>query len=337
MREPVVITEVSYTKGQRVFDQHKDTIEWILTEPEEPAVSQAVRKNGARITVLSVEPYRSDLYIALSEVAGDRPALIARFGVGFDSIDTKLCLKHNIYLTITPGTLDQSVAEHTIALLLSLVRHISVLDRDMHAGKYSPMRGIELRGKPLGVAGFGRIGKRVAQIAAHGLGMKVYAYDCVPLEDQAALHKASTEKFLSDHGIVEYSTDFVSFSRKVRIIAIHMSSNETTRNFFNADRFNGMLDGTVLINTSRGALISEPDLSAALSSGKLAGAALDVFANEPYKPVSADCDLRNLDNVILTPHVASNTTEANENMAAKVVENIQSFLKQDYDSLTTAV
>ena len=166
MREPVVITEVSYTKGQRVFDRHKDTIEWILTEPEEPAVSQAVRKNRARITVLSVEPYRSDLYIALSEVAGDRPALIARFGVGFDSIDTKLCLKHNVYLTITPGTLDQSVAEHTIALLLSLVRHISVLDRDMHAGKYSPMRGIELRGKPLGVAGFGRIGKRVAQIAA---------------------------------------------------------------------------------------------------------------------------------------------------------------------------
>ena len=341
MREPVVIVQVCYDKGKTIFDKHSDRFQWIQTAEDEEIVTNKVRENKARIAVLGVAPYRAALYAALAEVAGgrqeagSRPALIARFGVGFETIDTELCKQSNIYLTITPGTLDQSVAEHTIALLLAVTRHVSVLDRAMHAREYTAVRGIELAGKPLGIAGFGKIGKQVALIASRGLNMKIHAFDCLSLAEQARQQGKSIDDFVSFYGISEYTTDFEVFAAQVPIVSIHMSTNDQTRDFFDAQRLALMQDGAVLINTGRGALISEPDLYEALASGKLVGAGIDVFAREPYTPVSAEHDFRELPNVVLTPHVASNTTEANQNMASAVVTNIDAFLQSKYDALTT--
>ena len=336
MKESVIITESSYRKGRSVFDQYRDTVEWILTEGDEEIVARELKKSNARIAVLGVNPYRDSLYRALSENSRGDHALIARFGVGFDGIDTARCRELNIFVTITPGTLEQSVAEHTIALLLSVARNIPESNRKTREGAFGATPGFELKGRSLGIAGMGRIGRRVASIAAGGFCMKVYGFDCISVEEQAKLQGVSVERFLKDFGIELYTRDFQEFARSVDIISIHMPTDDSTRDFFDKRRLGMLHKGTILINTSRGALINETDLFEALSTHKIKAAALDVFSKEPYEPVSPDCDLRQLDNIIMTPHIASNTVEANNNMAAKVMLNIKNFLDGGFDDLTKA-
>ena len=335
--EPVVITSSVYGKAENVFGEYCSDIQWQVSPDEETAVARSVTSRLARIAVLGTAAYRGDLYQALQSNARGAAALIARFGVGYDGVDVRQCREKKIHLTITPHTLDQSVAEHAVALMLALVRHIPSLERRMREGAFERQTGIELSGKTLGVAGFGGIGRRVAEIASAGFGMQVIAFDAIPLSRQLEREGIAERDFLPTHGLREYGTDFSSFAPKVDVLSIHMPVLDETRGFINAGRLRLLRRGAWLVNTGRGALVDERALFDALRGGELGGAALDVFSSEPYVPADQAHDLRTLANVVLTPHVASDTVEANERMARRVVRNILAFREgrvQDLDLVT---
>lgn len=334
MKEAVVITEKEYRKGERLFSGYADSIQWISCQADEKAVTRSIEASGARIVVLGVERYSAALYPALAANSGAGPGLIARHGVGFDGINLDLCRKHNIFLTITPGSLDRSVAEYVMALLLSTARNIPALDNRMHNNQFNPKTGFELFNKVLGVAGFGNIGKKVALIASRGFGMQISAYDSLSLTEQADRERMPADAFLSNYGVHEYFTDFDSFIKKVNILTIHLPVNQSTRYYFNAERIGKMNPDSILINTGRGALVDEKALYIALSSRRLKAAAIDVFDNEPYEPVSPEYDLRELANITLTPHVASDTFEANESIQRRVMDNIRLFLEEKHEEMT---
>jgi phosphoglycerate dehydrogenase-like enzyme len=337
VKEVVVCTEAQFVKGEHNFLKYGPQYEWISCPEEEEALAACVRETKARIVVLGVYKYRDQLYRALKEAAGDGPALITRHGVGYDGIDLDQCKKLDIMATITPGTLDLSVAEHTIALMLALVREIPVLDRTMREGRFAPVTTCEVAGKTLGVAGFGKIGKQVARIASRGLAMKIVAFDCLSLTEQAQQEGIGEEEFCRKYGVQECLADYPIFAGKLDVLSIHMPATAETRGFFNGERLAALRTSSYLINTGRGSLIDEAALYDAMKGGLLKGAALDVFSSEPYIPVSADKDLRELPNVILTPHVASNTLEANERVHQNIVQNIEKFLGERYQEMTRIV
>lgn len=334
MKEPVVIEEQALRKGHAVFATCEGSIEWAPCAHDEEAVAAAVRSSGARAAVLGATRYRGAVYDALARNGRGAPTLIARFGVGYDGIDPEPCRRLGILVTNTPGTLDQSVAEHAFALLLALARSVPLLDREMRAGRFTPITAFELRGKPLGIAGFGKIGRRTALIASRGFGMSIQAFDTVTIEAQAAGENASVAELRERYSLEGYHTDFAAFAGSVGIVSIHLPVTAATRLFFSRERIGLLRHGTLLVNTGRGALVDEIALHEALSSGKLGGAALDVFVEEPYRPAAPESDLRTLPNVVLTPHVASNTEEANTNMARAVVANVQAFLAGSPGKLT---
>lgn len=337
MSEPVVVEEQAYRKGKGVFSAWESTVQWKVSPEREAAVAAAIESSGARIAVLGAARYEGAVYQSLARNARGKPTLIARFGVGFDGINAELCRKDGIFVTNTPGTLDQSVAEHAVALLLALTRHIPILDREMRLGSYKPVTGFELHGKTLGIVGFGRIGKSTALIASRGFGMKIHAFDTVPIEEQASRERSGVRELRERYAIEGYHTDFSAFARSVRILSIHLPVTEATRGFLSRERLAMLGDGTLIVNTGRGALVDERALFESLASGRLGGAALDVFGEEPYRPAGPDCDLRTLSNIVLTPHVASNTAEANANMANAVMQNVQAFLGGSFGSLTRVI
>jgi len=289
MNEPVLVTEREFRKAEELFVAAG-------CEPapaEEERLAEALRRRGARIAIVGVAPYRGPLYEA---VAG---GLIARFGVGHDNINKTLARQHDIIVTNTPGALDASVAELAVWLMGCAAR------------PRSGGVGIELRGKTLGILGFGNIGKRVAHIAEQGLGMNVLACDLGP-------------GFVSDEELF----------RRSDVVSIHLPSNPATRRYVNATRLSWMKPTALLVNTARGAVLDEAALYDALVARRLAGAALDVFEIEPYQPVVPGKDLRTLDNVVMTPHIGSNTREANRRMAEMCLENVRHFLVGELTRLT---
>ncbi|MBM3860289.1 MAG: hypothetical protein FJ395_11640 [Verrucomicrobia bacterium] len=301
MSEPVLVSELEFRKAEELFVAAG-------CEPapaEEQALADAVKARGARVVIVGVAPYRGPLYEA---VAG---GLIARFGVGHDSINKALARQHNIIVTNTPGALDASVAEHAIWLMGCLARRVSKSEARMRGGKFAGDVGVELSGKVLGVLGFGKIGRRVAQIAELGLGMKVLACDVGP-------------------GFVSAEELF----RESDVISVHLPSIPETRHFINATRLSWMKPTAFLVNTARGAVLDEAALYDALAARRFAGAALDVFEIEPYQPVAPGKDLRTLDNVVLTPHIGSNTREANRRMAEMSLANVRHFLAGELKQLT---
>ena len=331
---PVVITENVFMKGKSTFEAAAESYGWIVTKPDEGAVAAAVRASGAKAAVLGVERYSGPLYEALAGSGMGSPALIARYGVGYDGIDTALCAARNVMLAITPGALDRSVAEHVFALILSLARAVPASDADLRAGGFAGRQGFELAGKRLAILGFGNIGKQVARIASAGFGMKVAAFDVLPLEKAAARDGSSAGQFLSFHGLESYRNDFERTVADADIVTAHFPVLPSTVKFFNAARFASFKPGSYFVNTGRGRLVDENDVFDALSSGVLAGGAFDVFDKEPYIPCSPERDLRKLGNVVLTPHVASNTVEANANMQRLVLANLGAFFRGDFASIT---
>jgi lactate dehydrogenase-like 2-hydroxyacid dehydrogenase len=337
VKETVICTEAQFVKAEKTFREYGSAYDWISCPEEEEVLAERVREAKARIVVLGVYKYRDQLYKALKGSAGEDPALIARHGVGYDGVDLELCKRRNIMVTITPGTLDLSVAEHTIALMLSLVRDIPALDRSMRDSRFAPVITGEVAGKTLGIAGFGKIGKEVARIASQGLAMKVVAFDTLPLSRQLAQTGIDEEELRRRYGLQQYLTDYRDFAESIDILSIHMPAADQTRGFFNSERLAALKSDAYLINTGRGALIDEDALYDTLKAGKLKAAALDVFQAEPYVPLSQDKDLRTLPNVILTPHVASNTFEANFRVQRNILDNIEKFLTGRYEDMTRIV
>ncbi len=332
MKETVLAAGSTYRNGEMVFGKVAD-LEIRSAAPEEDALAEAVLSSSCRAVILSTQPYRGALYEALGKTGRTGGAIMARFGVGHDSIDKTLARRHKIVVTNTPGVLERSVAEHTLWLMGSLARRLPRADAAFRAGGFSAPVGMELAGKVLGLVGFGGIGRRVAAMAHFGLEMRVLAADVRPIEQLTKRGETALEA-LERLGLSAYTSDVETVLREADVVSIHLPVTDQTRGFFDAARLALMKPGAVLINTARGALVDEAALYEALAEGRLAGAALDVFEAEPYVPVLPEKDLRGLENVVLSPHLGSHTDEAHRRMAAACLANVRNFFAGKLDELS---
>ncbi len=239
--------------------------------------------------------------------------IIGRAGVGVDNIDVESASKRGIAVINAPQANTIAACEHTWGLLLSLSRNIPQADADMRAGRWqrAPWMGTELLGKTLGVLGLGRIGREVARRAA-SFGMQVLAYDPYISLEQA---KGIGASLLSLREVLEQS-DFLT---------LHMPVSEQTRGLFNAETLAWVKPGARLVNCARGELIVESALIEAVKSGRLKGAALDVFEKEPLPP---EHPLRKMPNVLLTPHLGASTEEAQRKVAEELSKGIIEFYER---------
>jgi D-3-phosphoglycerate dehydrogenase len=249
---------------------------------------------------------------------GTRLKVIGRAGVGVDNVDVEAATRSGIVVANAPESNIVSAAEHTIGLLVALARNIPQAHAALVAGRWerSKWGGIELADKVLGVLGFGRIGRQVARRAV-GLQMKVLAYD--PF--------VSTERF-RELGVESASFDEVL--ARADFVTLHLPLNDETRHSIDAEAISKMRDGVRLVNAARGDLVDEAALVAALESGKVAGAAVDVFEQEPY-----DGPLLRAPNIIVTPHLAASTEEAQDRAGVIVAEQVVAAL--DGGLVTNAV
>ena len=242
--------------------------------------------------------------------------IIANYAVGFDNIAIEDAKKRNIMVTNTPGVLTETVAEHTFALLLSIAHRIAEADKFAREGKYKAwgpelLLGTNISGKTLGIIGLGRIGSRVAHHAVRGFDMKIIYTDPKPNHD-----------FEKEYGAV-YADSIDNLLPQCDFVSIHVPMTNENRHLMNAERLKKMKKSAYLINTSRGPIVDEKALAVALKEGIIAGAALDVFEFEP----EITPELKELDNVIMTPHIASATLETRSKMAEIAATNIIAALE----------
>lgn len=306
MSLPVVVTEAEFQRAERTY--LAETRVRVVTAPAaEGPLAAAIRLAGARHAIVGGKPYKNELYAALP-----RGGVLARFGVGHDGIDKAAATAAGILCTNTPAVLDQSVAEFTMLLIAAAARPIARMDADLRAGTWAPREGLELFGKTLVVAGCGRIGRAVARIASRGFGMRVVGL----------ARAASAVAPAGDADFAAITIDQRTALAQADFLTLHMPSTPENRRFIDAERLSWLPARAWLINTARGAVVDEVALYRALASGRLAGAALDVFDREPYQPADPSCDLRTLPNVVLVPHVGSHTVEANHRMASRALQNV---------------
>jgi phosphoglycerate dehydrogenase-like enzyme len=303
----VLVTEREFQRAELVFTTAVG-VRCVPTPGEEGALSDAIADSGAQFTIVGGLPYRDGLYAALP-----RGGVIARFGVGYDNIDREKATAAGIVCTNTPGTLDQSVAEQTMAFVAAAARRLLVMDGRMKQHVWEHVQGVELSGRTLAIVGCGKIGGAVARIAHAGFGMRVVGYRRSSGSGRPVEAAEMYAEVTDDYGRAVGEADFVS---------LHIPSTPANARFIDAARLAVMRPDAWLVNTARGAVVDEAALYDALASDRLAGAALDVFEREPYEPVDAARDLRALPNVILQPHVGSHTVEANRRMGERALRNI---------------
>ncbi|MGQ9370273.1 phosphoglycerate dehydrogenase [Azospirillum sp. A39] len=236
--------------------------------------------------------------------------VVGRAGIGVDNVDVPAATQQGVVVMNTPYGNSITTAEHAIAMMFALAREIPQANASTHAGKWEKNRfmGVELTGKTLGVVGCGNIGSIVAERAL-GLRMKVVAFDPFLSAERAA-----------DLGVEKVELD--TLLARADFITLHTPKTEQTKNLLNADTLARCKPGVRIINCARGGLVVEEALKAALDSGQVAGAALDVFAVEPAK----ENILFGHERVICTPHLGASTTEAQENVALQVAEQMSDFL-----------
>lgn len=306
----IAVTQLEYTKARAVFEAAGARgLRCVSAPDDEVGLADAIRTQALQHAIVGVTRYTGPLYTVLPS-----GSVLARFGVGHDGVDKAAATRAGLLCTNTPGALDDSVAEYAIALMMAAARYVPRLAEGTRAGGWSPILGTELHGKTLAVIGCGAIGSRVAVIASRGLGMRVIGCETSAEHAERARSRCAAGQIV---------WDFASAVRDADFVTLHIPSLPETRYFINAARLGAMKPGAWLINTARGAVVDERALFAALASGRLAGAALDVFENESYKPVDAGVDLRLLPNVIMTPHVSSSTQEACDRMANRALRNIE--------------
>jgi phosphoglycerate dehydrogenase-like enzyme len=277
-----------------------------LTTHHEPELAQlspvdrAWTLSGVRAIIAGTRPLGEDELALAPDLQ-----IIVRTGVGYDSVDVTAATARRVPVCITPGANRQAVAEHVFALALACARRIPENVSNLAAGKWQQLTGRELQGSTLGILGLGSIGKAVATIAA-GFGMDIVAYD--PYFDEA---------FAAAHGIRRLELD--ELLREADFVTLHLFLDESTRNLLDASRLSLMKDDAVLINTARGGIVDEDELVDAVRNGRIGGAALDVFADEPLSPSSP---LLHTPGILATTHVAGATREARGESGRMAARNV---------------
>ncbi len=243
--------------------------------------------------------------------AGRRLKVIGRAGVGVDNIDVEAATERGIIVLNAPEGNTVSAAEHAIAMMMSLSKNIPPANESVKRGEWTRGKfiGVEVRNKVLGIVGLGRVGAEVAKIA-HGLDMHILAYD--PFISVERAEELGVQ--LAKMGDIISKADFIT---------IHAPLTRESRHLIGKKELKQMKDSVRIINCARGGIIDEKALYDAIKSGKVAGAALDVFEQEPPR----DTPLLELDNVIMTPHLGASTREAQINVAVSVAENVMGALK----------
>ena len=272
--------------------------------PSKVELMEAVKGTQALLCLLT-DPIDSEVI-----KAGNQLKIIANYAVGYDNIDVAAATKKGIMVTNTPGVLTETTADMAWALLMSCARRVVEADKFVRDGRFKRwepklLLGYDIHGKTLGVIGFGRIGRAVAK-RAKGFGMKVLYHDVQRADPE-------TERTIG----VEY-VDLESLLELSDYITLHTPITPETHHLIGRRELKAMKQTALLINTSRGPVVDEGALIQALNKGLIAGAALDVYENEPHVP----SELRELPNVVLTPHIASGSIETRSKMAKMAAENI---------------
>ena len=310
MENPKVIIcdcdHADVNEEDKVFAAAKISYKWLKCTTQQEVIEQC---QGA-VALLNQ-------YLRMDEVVfRNIPTLkmVARYGVGVDTVNLEHAAKYGIQVTNVPDYGINEVADHSLALMLSIVRKVNLLSRRVREGVWDYSEAVpimRLANSTIGVIGLGRIGSAFAH-RARALGSKIIGYD-------SALGKPGF--LLPD--FIQPKSSVEELLQQADIVLLSCILDESNKNLMNKERFSMMKDGAFLINTSRGGLIDEIALEAAIKSGKLAAAALDVTAKEP---IPKNHPLLSLENVIITPHVAWNSVEAAKEMKRKPAEDVVNFL-----------
>jgi D-3-phosphoglycerate dehydrogenase len=275
-----------------------------LTAEERPRLTEVIADYDA-LVVRSMTQVTAELL-----AAGKKLKVVGRAGIGVDNVDVEAATERGILVVNAPTANLMSATEHTFALLLAVARNVPAADASMKAGVWDrkSFLGVELQGKTLGVIGFGRIGQRVAA-RARGFEMQVVAFD--PFLDEHAARRLEVE-LLSIEALLA----------RADVVTLHTPLTEQTRNLLSRERIAGMKPGALLVNCGRGGVVDEEALLAALESGRLGGAGLDVFSEEPPK----DLRLVRHPKVVATPHIGAQTREAQERISKETAEMLLAAL-----------
>jgi D-3-phosphoglycerate dehydrogenase len=280
----------------------------VYTERGADQEAELIRRIGEADVVVNIRAHARFTDHVLA--ACPRLRLISIWGTGTDNVDLEAARARGVAVTNTPGVNAHAVAEHTVALMLAVSRRIPAMDRDVRAGQWPRGLLVQLEGKTLGLIGLGAIGSRVAVLAG-GLGMRLLASTYGPDGGRAG-------KLSARHVPVE------ALLRESDVVSLHLRLSPATQGFLGRERLALMKPTAFLVNTARGALVDKAALLDALRDERIAGAALDVFPEEPIPPADP---VLGLPNVVLTPHNAGMTREVIDAGLLRAVENIEHFLR----------
>lgn len=303
MKTKVLVTEPIHRVGWDLLAAEAEAVAWAGAEAE----SLAKALEGAQGVIVRTVRLPAEIIRGAKHLR-----IIAKHGVGYDNVDVAAATACGVVLTNTPTANSPSVAEHALALLLAVARRIGEANRDLALARLRTQKayeGIELSEKTLGIVGVGESGRRLARMAAGGLGMRVLGYD--PYRDTWP------------EGI-ERCGELEALLAQADFLSIHVPLTPETRRLIGSAALARMKPTAILVNTARGGIVDEAALAEAIRGGRLAGAGLDVVADEPLK---ADHPLAALPNVILTPHVAGVTEEAMMRMARESAEEVLRILR----------
>ena len=275
----------------------------ILSTPTEEALKEAVAEVEAVILRTNVQFTREAI------AAARKLKLISRTGVGVDNVDVPAATERGIMVCNTPGINTNSVAEHTVTLILALSKRISVMDRAVREGNWmvrDAQTTVDVEGKTLGLLGVGAIGSAVARKCRLGFDMKIIAFD----------------PYVAEMEGVEFRPSPDDVFREADVVSIHVPSTDSTHHLVDRRMLSLMKPGAYIINTARGSIVDEAALKDALRDGRIAGAGLDVFEVEPPE---ADNPLLRLDSVIVTPHAAALTQECEAKVALAAVQAVLDY------------
>jgi D-3-phosphoglycerate dehydrogenase len=287
----------------------------VITEKvnQEDLITKINEENYEGILVRSATKVRKDIIDSCPNIK-----FIGRGGVGVDNIDVEYAREKGIFVFNTPASSSQSVAELVIGNMFAISRFIGKSSKNIENGDFNKLKkeygsGVELRGKTLGIIGFGRIGQTLASYAI-GIGMDVVAID---VEEKTVGISASTEKYkLSTY--IDVKTNINDILPICDYISLHVPKQSNGNSVIGKNEFDLMKDGVRIINTSRGGVVNELELIEYLNNGKVAGAALDVFENEPT-PMK---ELLSHSNILCTPHIGAATNEAQDRIGQEIVDII---------------